>query len=173
MEKHPWNSEYAVSSIIAELIKIKSCSNVLEIGVFQGQTGLAMINALPKDGTYTALDITEENYTTEFKTKLKKHTSLVGNSLELLHSIPNRSVDLIFIDSVHEYAHLSKEFKICENIIKQNGLIVLHDSILFLGVAQFVKELKNNKGFEILTLETPEEGDRTPSGLTIIKCLYP
>jgi len=62
MSKHPWNSEYAVSSLIAELIKIKSCTNVLEIGVFEGQTGLAMINALPKDGKYTALDITEENF---------------------------------------------------------------------------------------------------------------
>ena len=99
MNKHPWNSENAVSEFIGSLIKLHSCSNILEIGVFEGQSGIAMINALPKDGKYTALDITEENYTAEFKTKLKKHTSLVGNSLELLHEIPNRTVDLILINS--------------------------------------------------------------------------
>lgn len=173
MNKHPWNSENAVSEFIGSLIKLHSCSNVLEIGVFEGQTGLSMINALPKFGSYTSIDITEENYTTEFKAKLKKHNSLVGSSFDVLPTLENNTFDLIFIDSVHEYDHLRKEFALCENLLKQNGLIVLHDAILFKGVNKFCNELKSNKGFEVLIFETPKEGDREPSGLAVIKMLYP
>jgi len=173
MEKHPWNSENAVSEFIGSLIKLHSCTNVLEIGVFEGQTGLAMINVLPKNGNYTAIDITEENYTNEFKAKLKKHRSLIGSSFDILPMLLVNSFDLIFIDSVHEYDHLKKEFALCENLLKQNGLIVLHDAILFKGVNKFCNELKSNKGFEVLILETPKEGDREPSGLAVIKMLYP
>ena len=173
MNKHPWNSENAVSEFIGSLIKLHSCTNVLEIGVFEGQTGLAMMEALPKKGHYSCIDITDENYRDDFKTKLKKHTSLIGSSFDLLPTLKNNSFDLIFIDSVHEYDHLKQEFALCENLLKQNGLIVLHDAILFKGVNKFCNELKSNKGFEVLILETPKEGDREPSGLAVIKMLYP
>jgi len=177
MEKHPWNSEQAVSDLIASLIKIKSCKTVLEIGVFEGQTGFEMIKAIGDDGHYIGIDITDENFNTSFNKMINRTRSNVciniGSSFDVLPTLTPNSFDLIFIDSVHEYDHLKKEFALCENLLKQNGLIVLHDAILFNGVNKFCNELKSNKGFEVLILETPKEGDREPSGLAVIKMLYP
>jgi len=177
MEKHPWNSEQAVSEFIGSLIKLHSAKKVLEIGVFEGQTGIEMIKAVGDDGHYIGIDITDENFNTSFNKLISKTRTdvctYIDSSFEVLPTLEEKTFDLIFIDSVHEYDHLSKEFKLCEKLIKQDGLIVLHDAILFEGVNRFCQELKNNKGFEVLILNTPKEGDRTPSGLAIIKCMYP
>lgn len=166
-EFHPWNSEEQVSEFIGSLIKLHGCEKVLEIGVFQGQTGLAMIEA-SKD--YTGIDITDSNFSDEYK---EKAYYIVGSSFEVLPNLDKKTFDLIFIDSVHEYEHLKKEFALCEKLIKQGGLIVLHDSLLFKGVKQFVTELRENKGFEVITFNTPDiEGRGGASGLSVIKYLY-
>jgi predicted O-methyltransferase YrrM len=179
MEKHPWNSEQAVSEFIGSLIKLHSAKKVLEIGVFEGQTGIEMIKAVGDDGHYVGIDITDENFNKTFKKLITPLNDSVaeccvhiGSSFDILPTLEPKSFDLIFIDSVHEYDHLKKEFKLCEKLIKQNGLIVLHDAILFEGVNRFCNELKSNKGFEVLILETPKEGDREPSGLAVIKTMY-
>lgn len=167
MKEHVWNSETEVGELIASLIKIHSAKNVLEIGVFEGKTGVYMMKNNTK---YTGIDITDEYFSDAFL--LKKPKTIIGNSLDVLPTLEENSFDLIFIDSLHEYDHLKKEFKLCEKLIRTNGLIVLHDSLSHIGVTKWVNEIKKYNWFEIITLNTPKYEGKEVSGLTIIKCLF-
>ena len=51
--RHDWNSEPDVCEFIGSLIKMHKAANVLEIGVFEGETSIKMIQALPYGGKYT------------------------------------------------------------------------------------------------------------------------
>ena len=57
IQRHEWNSEFDVCEFIGSLIKMTGAANVLEIGVFEGETSIKMIEALPYGGKYTGIDI--------------------------------------------------------------------------------------------------------------------
>jgi len=161
MEKHSWNSETEVGEIISALIKIHQCKNVLEIGTFKGATGAFML-----DAKYTGIDISDHR-DAEFKKGMKGHSFIIGNSIDVLPTLPQKSFDLIFIDSVHEFDHCMTEFKMCELLIKRGGLICFHDSIKFEGVKRVINYISMFKHFDVITLNTPEN-----NGFTIVKCNY-
>ena len=169
IEFHPWTSEPQVASLITALIDIHECTNVLEVGVFKGATALAML----WDGVnYTGIDIEDHRHDI-VKQEMKGHKFILGNSLDVLKTLPKQHFDLIFIDSLHEYDHIMQEFKLCERIIKKGGLILFHDSIGIEDVKRIINYIKGFKHFEVVTLRTPYiEGRGFGSGVSIVKCNY-
>lgn len=168
MEEHSWNSEPEVGMLIAALIDIHSCKSVLEIGVFKGYTTAYVLST---DVQYTGIDI-EDHREEDIKKLMEGHRFILGDSLKELDTL-NDKFDLIFIDSVHEYDHCMAEFKKCESLINNGGLIVFHDSVKFEGVAKVIKYIKLFPHFDVLTLNTPDHPHRGgASGLTIVKCNY-
>jgi predicted O-methyltransferase YrrM len=166
--EHSWNSEPEVGELIKALINIHSCKEVLEVGVFKGATALSMLGA-----NYTGIDIQDhrEKAVTE---AMEGHKFILGSSLEVLKTLPEKHYDLIFIDSVHEYDHCMTEFKLCEGLIKKGGLMCFHDSLKFPGVAQVMRYIKSFEHFDIIRLDTPDHAGRGgASGLTIVRCNYP
>jgi len=57
-----WTSEIDVYDLIYTLIKMTCAKNVMEIGVFEGYTSVKMVEALPKDGKFTGIDINDYLY---------------------------------------------------------------------------------------------------------------
>lgn len=171
----PWDSEPEAANLIAAVIKSEQFKNVIELGVFRGATGLKMIEA---SETYLGIDIEDKMLHPDYLQVVNtsdKARFIKGNTINLLRTIADNSADLIFIDTVHEYAHLVFEFKECERIIKQNGIIALHDSVLFEGVKKWVDEVRVMPHFDVITFNTPSYKERGPSigsGITFIKCLY-
>lgn len=165
--EHSWNSEPEVGAVLAALIDIHQCKEVLEIGVFKGATALHLMKA-----NYTGIDI--EDFREEpVKAAMKGHKFILGNSLEELKRLPEKFYDLIFIDSVHEYEHCMSEFKACERLIKSGGLICFHDAAKFFGVKRVIDYIKMFNHFDVLVLNTPDHPGRGgASGLAIVKCNY-
>lgn len=165
--EHSWNSEPEVGKLIEALINIHSCENVLEIGVFKGATALSMMKAKH----YVGIDI--EDYREEpVIEKMRDHSFLMGDSLKILPQLTG-SFDLIFIDSVHEYDHCLREFKLCERLIKPGGLMCFHDAIKFPGVRKVIEYIASFDQFETIILNTPDHPHRGgASGIAIVKCNY-
>lgn len=168
---HSWNSEPEVAQLINALIKLHSCKNVLEVGVFKGATYCDIASYCDK---YTGIDIEDhrEDVTKEIML-IKKHNFILGDSLIELKKLKGK-FDLIFIDSVHEYTHCMAEFKICEGLInKKGGLMVFHDSKKFEGVAKVMEYIKSFPHFDVINLNTPDHAGRGgASGVSIVKCNY-
>jgi hypothetical protein len=91
---------------------------------------------------------------------------VVGQVRELLNG---EMFDLLFLDSLHTYAHLMAEIMLYERLLKTGGMIVLHDTIFYDCLAPVVMQLSECPRFEVITLPSPRKhahGTRCP-GVTI------
>lgn len=170
IEEHSWNSEPEVGDLIKSLINIQSCRNVLEIGVFKGASYFTFADDTIE---YTGIDIEDHrDQIVKEKMELNAHKFILGNSLVVLRELEEK-FDLIFIDSVHTFEHCMAEFKICEGLIKNKGLMVFHDAVKFPGVAAVIDYIKGFKHFDVITLDTPDHPGRGgASGIAVVRCNY-
>ena len=91
----------------------------------------------------------------------------MGDSREELTKLPAKSADLIFIDSFHSEDQIREEFKRSEKLIRQGGLILMHNYYSS-EISLWVDYIKQFSCFEIMILNTPEN-----RGLAIAKCMMP
>lgn len=168
IDYHLWTSEPEVGQFLASLIKMFGCKVVAEMGTFKGLTSCYMIDALPEDGKFTSVDVEDHrcNSVKEFF-KDRKQTFINKTSFEVLDSLPTRSHDLIFLDSFHGYEIVKGEFRRSERVIKQGGIIAIHDYYSSDGVPVWVDHLRTMPWFEVITINTPDN-----RGLTLVRCLH-
>jgi predicted O-methyltransferase YrrM len=152
--RHDWNSEIDVGDFLAALISMTGAKRVLEIGVFEGETSIKMIEAMPNGSYYVGNDI--NNYR---KHVLKKDGVVVdlkmGMSLTVMNQFEDEFFDLIFVDGDHSWANILPEFKKVERIISKTGVIAYHDAIHIMDVANLMKYVKHYK-YNVITLNTSE-----------------
>jgi len=96
-----------------------------------------------------------------------------GNSLDVVGQVRNllngEMFDLLFLDSLHVYAHLMAEIMLYERLLKTGGIIVLHDTLFYDCLAPVVLQLSECQRFDVITLPSPRthaNGARCP-GVTI------
>lgn len=152
--RHEWNSEPDVCSFIGSLISMTGSKAVLEIGVFEGETSVKMIEALPSGGYYAGIDINDH----------RKHTLerggvavdfLLGTSIDVLKKLPARHFDFIFVDGDHSWGNILPEFKEIERVIAKGGVIAYHDSIHLPDVKELMRYASHYK-YNVVTLNTSE-----------------
>lgn len=163
---HEWNSEKEVGWFLAGLISMTGAKNVLEVGVFEGETSQAFIAALPKGGYYAGIDI--EDYRTSeakkaFDTKGKAIDFILGDSIKELPKLTRAHFDLIFVDSAHHWEHILPEWKQVEHVLAPGGMIAYHDSVHMDDVRRLM-DYAAFYGYQKVDLNTPEG-----RGLTILK----
>lgn len=152
--RHEWNSEPDVCELIGSLIKMTGAANVLEIGVFEGETSVKMIEALPYGGKYTGIDI--NNYLKHDLNSFGAETEFIlGESIKVMQSMKPNSFDFIFVDGDHSWANILPEFKQVERVIKKGGIIAYHDSIHLPDVKELMKYAAHYK-YNVVTLNTSE-----------------
>ena len=160
--RHGWNSEVDVCEFIAALIKMTGAANVLEIGVFEGETAVKMVSALPYGGKYTGIDINKY-----LKYDLKSFGAEVelieGESIKVMQAMKPKQFDFIFVDGDHSWANILPEFKELERVIKPGGIIAYHDTIHFADVKKLMQYAQYYK-YNVITLNTSEG-----RGLSIIQ----
>lgn len=175
IEAHIWSSEKEVGEFLVSLCKLTKSKVFIEVGTFKGLTSCYLINELNKEGKFHSIDI-EDHRSESVKQYFEENKNcefILGDSLEKLKDFKENYADIIFLDSYHGLEQVRGEFKLAEKIIKQNGYICIHDYFSSDGVPIFVDYIKeeqfkgNLKGFELITLDTPEH-----RGLTIVKNLY-
>jgi predicted O-methyltransferase YrrM len=160
--RHDWNSEPDVCEFIGALIKMHQVKTALEIGVFEGETSIKMIEALPVGGYYAGLDINDYR-----KHKLDGNGVAVdfklGESITLLKGFPANHFDFIFVDGDHSWANILPEFKEVERVLAAGGILAYHDTIHIPDVRKLMEYAAHYK-YNIVTLNTSEG-----RGLSILK----
>jgi predicted O-methyltransferase YrrM len=160
--RHDWNSEPDVCQFIAALIKMHKAANVLEIGVFEGETSIKMIEALPYGGKYTGIDI--NNYLKHDLNSFGTDVDFVlGESITLLKGYPANSFDFIFVDGDHSWENILPEFKEVERVMAKDGILAYHDTIHIADVKKLMDYAAHYK-YNVVTLNTSEG-----RGLSILK----
>ena len=160
--RHGWNSEADVCQFIGSLIKMNGYKNVLEIGVFEGETSVKMIEALPIGGKYTGIDINDYRKL-DFNKAGKGWNFILGESIKVLANMPEHHFDFIFVDGDHSWENILPEFKEIERVIKPGGVIAYHDSIHIADVKKLIEYAHHYK-YNTITLNTSEG-----RGLSIIQ----
>lgn len=127
--------------------------NILEIGVYRGQTislfqllsdkfninsEIHCISPFSSSGDEVSNYLNNINYLEDIKInfdyfKLKYPIFHKGFSTEnaMLDVIASRKWDLIYIDGNHDYNIVKTDFYNCANSLSENGIIVLDDSSMF------------------------------------------
>ena len=160
--RHGWNSEPDVCEFIGSLIKMQGAKAVLEIGVFEGETSVKMIDALPKGGYYAGIDINDHR-----KHNLERSgvavDFILGESIKVIKDMPSEHFDFIFVDGDHSWANILPEFKEIERVIAKGGVIAYHDTLHINDVSELMRYVKQDN-YNVVTLKTSEG-----RGLSIIQ----
>jgi predicted O-methyltransferase YrrM len=152
--RHGWNSEPDVCEFIGSLIKMQGAKTVLEIGVFEGETSVKMIEALPQGGYYAGIDINDHR-----KHKLERSgvavDFILGESIKVIKGMPREHFDFIFVDGDHSWANILPEFKEIELVIAKGGVIAYHDTLHIPDVSELMLYVNDYK-YNVVTLNTSE-----------------
>ena len=152
--RHGWNSEPDVCDFIGSLIKMQGAKAVLEIGVFEGETSVKMIEALPQGGYYAGIDINDHR-----KHKLERSgvavDFILGESIKVIKGMPREHFDFIFVDGDHSWANILPEFKEIERVIAKGGVIAYHDTLHIPDVSTLMLYVNDYK-YNVVTLNTSE-----------------
>lgn len=153
--EHEYNTEKECSEFIGQLAQMTNAKVVVEIGIFEGRTSLEIAKRLPEDGELYLLDLFD-NRCPELKKLMQKNKRIKfikGDSLDSLNNL-NIQADLVFYDSVHEFDHQVREFKLGESISHDRTIHAFHDSIHLPQIHEFVKWLRN--WYNVVNLQTPD-----------------
>ena len=163
--RHGWNSEPDVCQFIGSLINMQGAKAVLEIGVFEGETSVKMIEALPQGGYYAGIDINDHR-----KHKLERSgvavDFILGESIKVIKGMPREHFDFIFVDGDHSWANILPEFKEIERVIAKGGVIAYHDTLHIPDVSELMRYVNDYK-YNVVTLNTSEG-----RGLSILQKLW-
>jgi predicted O-methyltransferase YrrM len=151
--------------LIIKLIKENSYKTAAEIGVRKGRMSLPIMSALDLD-LYLMVDIEPKPELLEMLKGMqrKKYAFYQMDSLEAAKLIPDKSLDIIFIDADHSFLGVNNDIKAWLPKVREGGILAGHDynHSQFPGVTNAVNEcfmkgiipafelIKDDKG------ETPE-----------------
>jgi predicted O-methyltransferase YrrM len=145
--------EDAFHSMWYYVFKTYKPKNVLEIGVYRGQT-LTLFQLLSKhfgihseihgispfasDGDEVSNYLNTINYLEDVKSnfayfniKCAELHKGFSNEVDMINIIKSKKWDLIYIDGNHDYEVAKYDFDNCANNLNTNGIIVLDDSALY------------------------------------------
>lgn len=141
-----------------------------ELGVFEGDFSEILIQS----NKFTKLFLVDifngeaSNFGKEYKdasvlenqvkNRFKEYSSIEiikNDSLSFLISLPDNSLDFIYIDTVHSYDQTKLELEESYRVIKNNGFVCGHDYCeMFSGVIQSVQEFISKHNLQtIVTTE--------------------
>jgi len=109
-----------------------NAKNILELGVRGGESTIALLQAAKEiGGTVHSIDI---DPCPTAKEKVREYrfdsywTFILGDDRTVEWSHP---INLLFIDTTHEYEHTLQELRKYEPFVVRGGIIILHDTVTF------------------------------------------
>ncbi len=169
------NMELECGRLLYSLIGLNRPAIVLETGTHQGYSAAMMAQAMydfkinGRIITIDPFDVThlfENNALSDFVEWKNCYSTEIDEM-----NLPD-FFDFIFLDSDHTYDTLSLEIELYEPMLKEGGVLVLHDTVVFKDLWPVVDSLKKSGRFEVLTLDTPRNwarNDMNGSGITVCR----
>lgn len=156
------NISFGELTAIAAIVKLTNPKTIFEFGTFDGTTTLQMaLNSADDTKIYT-LNISPDTQKSHlrsdsgdvlFKDKFiigekflnnnssKKINQIIADSALYNYSPHYNSIGLIFIDGSHSYEYVKNDTEQALKMIKNGGLILWHDYLVWNGVSDYLNEL--------------------------------
>lgn len=165
-----WNSEPSVGAFLGELAFRMKATTVVELGCYTGWTsahlaaglraaGCGRLWCLDSDPKY--LQSAREHLTRQGLSERIEFIRGLSTESATLAALPP-SIDLLFIDTTHEYEDTKRELVAYLPRLSPHGIIAFHDSISHVGVRRALTEIMDN--YDVLTFAT-EMGN----GLSVVR----
>ena len=175
----PWLPYEAVEREVGHLytafVKILQPRAVLETGCARGYSTTCIAYGLQKLGMGGHIWTIDPRTPPHLfaNTDLESYVTFIPKrSQDAYEDLRHLAFDLLVIDSDHHYDTCFWEVCHFSQLLKPNGVILMHDSIFFDGVGHVVRQLAANPRFEVITLPTPRTegnpGSKRP-GLSIVR----
>src|SRR5689334_18422662 len=155
--------ELEVASFLYSLLRMTRGKRVLETGCSRGFSTSFLATAATDngDGGVISIDSDDLFHLWEGSEVELAITFFNANSLDVVDQVREllngEMFDLLFLDSLHTYAHLMVEIMLYERLLKPGGMIVLHDTIFYDCLAPVVMQLSDCARFEVITLPSPRK----------------
>jgi hypothetical protein len=160
--------------ILSKIIKDNNYNNYLEIGIWKGKTLFNIAKRNKNIKIYGVDDFNYKNYKnythgeimskTNFDifnkikintiNKSKKFNNvkiLLKNSVNASKKFNDNSLDMVFIDALHDYKNVCKDIKIWLPKIKKNGILSGHD--FSLHHFSVIKAVGDMLGYDNITIK--------------------
>jgi predicted O-methyltransferase YrrM len=173
---YPYSSEPEVAKFLAALVELIGAREVLELGAHVGATTLWLCGAAERTGgRVTAVDI-RDRIDARVRARFRNLRAIQSDSLAALDqfSSDGERFDLVFVDDVHTFEHVSAVMARLRPVTNLGGLWAYHDAISFPDVARAIERFVGSCGSERLLLSTPHTVGRAiragrPSGLAVLR----
>ena len=107
----------------------------LEIGTFEGRSALWLLENVLTHATSQLVTIDplageiEQRFHSNlelsgFAHKVQKH---LGHSEDILHTLPEKSFDIIYVDGDHTAAGVERDSRLCWRLLKEGGILIFDD----------------------------------------------
>ena len=116
---------------IKTILRIKQPKSILEIGTAIGYSSLVFDKYSKADITTIELDSNIANIARENFEKFNSKINLINDDAQKALTDINQGFDFVFIDA--NKAHYKAYFKLCANLLNQDGIIIA-DNVLFKGM---------------------------------------
>ena len=171
--------ELEVGRLWYSLVMLHRPVLVLETGTHEGYSTACIASALRLlGGERTVMTIDPEPLDQVWTdTGLDSHICMVRKKSQdakedVAAHLAGRQFDILVLDSDHHYDTIMDEIMIYEPMLREGGLMLLHDTLFFDGVGMAVEQVIQNERFECMTLDTPRHHEyntlRSP-GITLAR----
>jgi predicted O-methyltransferase YrrM len=130
------------------LVQVLEPSRVLELGTCEGGSAFFMMLALPETGRLATVDVGPRHpWQLEPFLEDPRLRRLVGDDLDfgIYGNEPPEELDLLFVDTLHEYGHVRRELDLYLPRLKAGGFLVMDDLHLNEGMERAWAELPLEK----------------------------
>lgn len=132
------------NGFLKHLIEKNSFTKMIEVGIDTGKTTFYLLDNIPSITIYAIDTNIRKFYNDDVKKKYgNRLIPMQGLSYHIADQIPDKSVDLIFIDADHSYESVKKDILAFTPKLKDGGILTGHD-IDYPGVNRAVTELIEN-----------------------------
>lgn len=144
------SSGYGNHPAINEYIQEHKPKRIMEIGLANGDNAKKMIESAGGKVEYYGFDIFPGNFQDKTKEKLEETGATVnlykGYSNEIIPQKMDElpQMDLIFIDGDHSYSGTKEDWENSKKLIKDDGVIFVHNYYSHKGVKRVVDEIRND-----------------------------
>lgn len=132
------------NKFLYQLSKKLKPQNILETGTDRGRSAAHLALGNP-DAVVVTIDIDPACKANVDSLKIRNIVSVAGNSLEYVSGIPDYSIELLFLDSLHTYEHTIAEWHAFRPKVAPGGLVFFDDIHLDPGMERFWSEVEGEK----------------------------